>query len=625
MMFRSKNNDALEDTMLRSVILYRRSVNKLNVDSLLEMTLLGIVQHNGAATIQQITRTLNDRFNLDFTEEAIRPRLQSLKASGLILQNGNDSYSCREHDTEGKFYTELDEKTRILTDGVIERMKKNKSLPVSGNIHRIENNIKSALSAYYHHYGYSFVGLKNSRDYDVEDAEKAARKNLDKKMGDALVAALYGLLKDPTAEEKEVLELWARAFVTMEILNFDPSLRDFKLTKLKDKVFFIDTDVILHCLCSHSTYSAVYQEIFDHIRKNLGCRIIIPEIILPEIDSHAEAAVRMYINHSPGIKDWPDDLLEQVTQNVFIEDYVKRCRDDESYRDTAFKTHIHNIFDKNENLLLRMNLADIFGDNIEYLPGDQMEDLNDEQKQKLAAKIKEITARQSKGMKRRDEDNEDIANRDARIYLTIDKRNKETVTKDPNNKFSHKNYLVTQGHKIRNCVESVLHEADRYSCICSPMALFSILQETGKLNGKPVDYINLFENPFLSFTAEKMKDQLQPLIDGNVDMKAISMNRLRIDVETTFDGLLTADSHDKAEREAAEIKIKGYDDIADVVLERIEDSRAVNAELQRSKEEIAELKRKLRNTGKVELVRQKGKARHAKLRLRKRSVSRKKK
>ena len=71
-----------------------------------------------------------------------------------------------------------------------------------------------------------------------------ARKGLPDNLGKALVGAMADVIDEPTLQEKNILEKWARAFVAMEVINLDPSLRNFKATKLREKSFVIDTDAV---------------------------------------------------------------------------------------------------------------------------------------------------------------------------------------------------------------------------------------------------------------------------------------------------------------------------------------------------------------------------------------------
>lgn len=74
------------------------------------------------------------------------------------------------------------------------------------------------------------------------------------------MGALADVINNPQRQEKEILEKWARAYVAMEVLSLDPSLRNFKVTKLRTKIFIIDTDVALNALASKARYSAVYRQ-----------------------------------------------------------------------------------------------------------------------------------------------------------------------------------------------------------------------------------------------------------------------------------------------------------------------------------------------------------------------------
>ena len=68
---------------------------------------------------------------------------------------------------------------------------------------------------------------------DAKAVLDAAMQGIDKRIGEGLVRALAFTLRNPTPEEKLVLEKWARAHVTMQIIGLDPTLQNFQATKMK--------------------------------------------------------------------------------------------------------------------------------------------------------------------------------------------------------------------------------------------------------------------------------------------------------------------------------------------------------------------------------------------------------
>ena len=70
--------------------------------------------------------------------------------------------------------------------------------------------------------------------------------------------------------------------------------------------------------------------------------------------------------------------------------------------------------------------------------------------------------------------------------------------------------------------------------------MISILEETGNLDGDEVNVVNLFDNPFLAYTAKEVWDIVDPVIkEAKVFMKHSQIDRLRDDVDYLIDLKMT--------------------------------------------------------------------------------------
>ena len=118
----------------------------------------------------------------------------------------------------------------------------------------MKDNIRNALTIYYKMYGLAFFDLQEMSDQaSQEKAIQAAMYNLDKRLGTSLVREIAYTIKNPSEREALILEQWARAFVTMQIIGLDPSLKNFQATRIREKEFILDTD--LSSLNSPSLFS----------------------------------------------------------------------------------------------------------------------------------------------------------------------------------------------------------------------------------------------------------------------------------------------------------------------------------------------------------------------------------
>lgn len=321
-----KNNNQLEDSMLRSVLLFNSQKETNSSKDLMLKAILSIITNgNGRYGLDEISNILKERFKIIFSKEDLNRQINKLKSKGLVTDCSNNMFQAATNEKQGnEFFQRIEEETNALIDGILNRVKSKSGIIFSqSNEMRMKENILCALSVYYKMYGYSFFGLKeNSKQKETLDAVCVARKGLPDNLGKALVGAMADVIDEPTLQEKNILEKWARAFVAMEVINLDPSLRNFKATKLREKSFVIDTDVALNALTTHAKYSVVYREMINLLRR-AGCKLYVPHIVVEEIQSHIDAANKRYIFEGSQWLSMTDEILENKIANVFVEDYVK--------------------------------------------------------------------------------------------------------------------------------------------------------------------------------------------------------------------------------------------------------------------------------------------------------------
>lgn len=584
-MFKGKNkNDQLEESLLRSIIIYRSACRSDKRTEFIAVAILGVIAATGKCTPSQITETLNNRFKLQLTASEIQKHAEKLHKNNLIKIIG-DEY-CIPTDKSDSLILRIKNSTDLLLNGVVERIERSGVSVDDRSKSQLIKNAEKALSTYYHYFGYSFVGLQTRSTDLVPDAIKTAKTNLSSRQADALIRALSDLLQNPSDDERTELEMWAKSFVTLELLNLDPLLRNFRYTKLRDKKFVIDTDVALHCLTSDAKYSRNYKMMINRLREDAGCLFIIPAKVIDEIATHHHQAPGHYRRYGSSVDNLTDELLEN--QNVFLEDFVKIRRHNPELQDMSFDTYLNNICDPRHPNFLRNKLLEIFGEKTEIWPDERLAGIDTAERRDLACMIKALTEKQEKGERRRDEHNEQIANVDAQLYLTIKQINDSE--KDNGYALSHKIYLLTQSRKIKYAVEEKIGGRGATSCICSPAAMIAVLNELGRTGGQDISYINLFENPFLPYTAEKVWEQIEPVIKRNIELKHVDLERMRLDVETDFDRLLTSRNTNEIEKAGKLFAIKGYT-FADEFLKLPADMRQREELIAAQSEEIKNLRK----------------------------------
>ena len=587
-------NDQMEAAMLRSVLLFNGKVsNPKRQDMLLKAVLAIIIYGQDTTKATDIVEILSKRFHVDVSVNEVPQMIAKLSKRGLVTLNPDDTIVATTAE-RGKidFFSQLDAETQSLINGVIDRIENKIRISINSSEKQIlPQNIKKALSVYYGMYGYKFFGISDKPEtHNVESAVETARKGLRKPLGDATVRALADLIESPTEAEAATLEKWARAYVAMEVMNLDPMLRNFKQTKMSAKVFVIDTDVALHAITTHAKYSKDYRLMIKSLRAS-RCKLYIPERVVDEILDHADAAWKWYGSLGPQVVEFTDELLDNKVGNVFIEDYVKRIQGNPDKRDMQFDAYLNNFRSDEYPSLIWDCLKEVFGSEVE---GNRLNllPLDDEVKNKLKIKVLEETQLTSKGTHRSDEKNEAIAELDTALYSTLLEMNKNNEGDEK--PLSRKTYLITSSDRTNKCAKDVgLYQKD---ICCDPKALLALMQETGSFEGKQVELINLFENPFLAITANEIWKEIDPLIKNGALLKYVELRKLRLDVDAHIDRILTCQTQEERNLEAKRQTERGYLFARDLVYanqtiadqgKQIEEQ---NSTIQSKDEEIAHLK-----------------------------------
>lgn len=546
-------NDLVEASQLRSVLLFSEFGKDEDKKSLMmqRVILSLIIQSEGKYDLDQLYGILKEKHHAKLTKATVSSYLSKLISAGLITMVKGAKYkSVNEEDAGRTYFDALENDTDKLIQGVFDRYEK---LRGAADPHsaRIKDNIRQALSVYYKISGLVFFGLQKDNE-GVKQAVQVALDKLEEADAKRLVNALGDTISNPTPQEKITLEKWAKAYVITQVLNLDPTLDNFKQEKLRQKSFVLDTDVLLHTLCTHATYSEQYRRMVTYLNE-VGCKIYVPKDVIKEVKGHAEEALEIAADlTTEQMLQLDDFMLVGSKSNVFIEDFVKQIRSDETLRKMPFDIYMGNIYNPKNISVMATRLKNIVGEEnlLRELPEVE---LDEEVKSRLEELILEKTAVTPKGQDRSDSFNAKVSEADARLYLTLAK---QCGSSDGNEILGYKFYSITQSTKTIKCAKTLgIYKED---IICNPQALISILEDLGNVVGNDTDIINLFENPFLAFTADNIWEQIKPVLEAGATIYFQDIQQLRARVDERFDKILTCKDETEREVVTREYSHKGY-------------------------------------------------------------------
>ena len=310
---------------------------------------------------------------------------------------------------------------------------------------------------------------KSSLENKIKTLEKEKEE-----LSNQIIYTIGCVVAEPTEKQKSILEILARNYITMQIMDIDPLLSEFKSTLIREKVFIVDTDVLLYLITEEATMSRQYKKMVELLQK-CGCKIYIPNEIITEVFNHAEAAKKRY-NFVSYLIDTKGNLASQDLKNVFIEDYYYIRHSNESSQPT-WDTYISNYYSLNHGVsFISEQIKDKLGDKIHYgtIPKDVK--IDDALLERLAGISLEETSKTEKGQHRDEDKNQDIAKTDAQLYLEIKKLNEinnERIGRKQEERqdlLKNKYYILTNSTRVHYCAKQLGVSAN---ILCKPASLMA--------------------------------------------------------------------------------------------------------------------------------------------------------
>lgn len=575
----------LEESLLRSAMMIGFNGRKSKRNDQFSRAILAVIiygTNKGGYDAQKITSVFNAKFHLNESKSNIQHQINILIRDGYVKSNEDGAYVENDESKKGQnFFENLGNRTNALLKGIVAKVQ-NKHTLSEHQENIIINNTKGALSAFFQMNALAMFDLQDKESPKDNDAVvKILTKNLDAHIGKTLVGVLAYTIDMPNNDEKIVLEQWAKAVIAMRSTNIDPLLRNFKQQQIAHKKFIIDTDVLLNLLCKNARYSESYRKMVS-LLVSVGCDVLVPDFVIKEVGQHAETAKYKFSTQGQQYIEYTDELLEGPKSNVFIEDYVKTIRKEPRRKGMEFATYLGNIYSDQTNFVIKENVKKLIGEKNALTPYPLQENVLDKDKANaLKEKIKERAMDTPKGWGRTLEQLEEGALNDTRLYLTVRNENVGTEVKGL---LGYQTYLLTRSVRTIACATEL--ELYDKQVVCHPNSLISILEDIGQLG--EIDVINLFDNPFLAYTAELIWDQVEPLIQAGAQIGHSDFVQLRAKYDLQINEILTEDMAKR--QKLAEKYCKEGILFAKDWLELFEEKQKVKEELKETKGELQKLK-----------------------------------
>jgi hypothetical protein len=615
--FSSSSSDALETSLLKCSLLFTFNPN---VDGkrkrLFDYTVLSlVVAQRKPITKDQLKEQFKKHFGKEVEIEEIDATLTRLKKDNYIEFEKDSILPTQTavEKIEGSL-SKINSSTKALIDDIITKVKKLSEERIDKRTENIiTNNIKQTLSAYFRLYGIEYSQekkFKPSKEGFNENTDliALAKKGLPNKLSDFVIYSIGETLNSPTEKQTETLANWAKAFIGAQIMGIDFKLSNFQATRINQKTFIIDTDFLLYCIVQDCSLSSIYLKTIKELQ-NLGCKIFIPEEVIYESIKHAEFAYRSYNYFKTSIDSVDPIVLEDKIGNIYVKGYFKAVTSGKIYSsEISFKAYLENFYDKErpfafmKELLLnifpeKIVISEISNLSTSTVPPEKIEELTNH--------IYEETIGTVKGGYRTEEENREVAETDARLFLVTYYLNSKIEESDEILSGSH--YLITSSTRTLRCAGKMGLSAN---VISKPNAIINLLEKIGQFKPTSNEIVDLFENPYLIDAVNNSWDDIKVLVEAGVSLKGKNIIRLKWDLDTEIKTFIATQNTGKEFESESEkektteyisflqtLKSKGYKLMPEVELLEAKVSE-LEAEVKITQEQQEKLQSEIEKVGK---------------------------
>jgi hypothetical protein len=410
----------------------------------------------------------------------------------------------------------------------------------------IHRNVRQSLAALVRAYGFELaarllqdLSTAEGRIDAVEGLVTLARQQLPSDIGAVVVAALSEAIRNPTEAQATILSSLVKAYLAVAIMGLDPTLNELQKTRFSGKYFILDTDVVLDAIIRERPVSLVIRRIIGDLLAT-GSRIVVPPTVVAEVVTHAQIATRTSNFFKDALHSLNASDVEIRVNNTFVAGYYYGVAQGQLSPRLNFEQYRENYLDVDSPLaFMREIITESLGKEVLFqepgqLPGAGV--VPADKKEQYKAALLETLRSSSKAEYRSELTNEAIAEADAQLFLSATYLNPEREG-DRREVLAGKCYLVTNSFKYYRAARKT---GMRDVVTTNPAALTSVLYLVGASTVQESDFVKLIHNPFLSDAVDKTWDDVQALVRNGVNLKGVSLPRLRWDLDKSLHDKISA-------------------------------------------------------------------------------------
>ncbi len=560
----SDTDDAREGALLKVAISFGMSREAANVrKSLLDHMVLATLALDGqnGLSASEIATSIGTSLGCETLPSA--QVVASLSRVHEQVSHEDDRYSLKPeylHHADAAT-VRVNRLTESLVSDLVEKVCANAVSPVSLNTKsKLERNAKHVIRELFRTNSMQLAQLSHPdvspsfADADVSRGLVAlASRQVPTDLGGLLIAALADTFSNPTEEQAKVLAQWARVYLAAATMNLDPVLRECHTSRLQEKIFILDTDVVLSAVVSELPEQPLYASLVRAL-VSCGVRVVVPAAVIAECACHAGRSPRTYEYHGSRLLAMSPEVVSAEVRNLFVRAYYHGIHTSKVNKAWAFGRYLANYYDLQDpegffGEIVRSTLPD----EVEIIDVAELRDepLNEERLTRVTDTFLELMERRAPSFDTRTpEQKHKLAATDARLMLTTLDINTATLTDKTKRILWAKCYIVTNSNRYAQAAGE-LQLKNLVSA--SPLQLLTVVE---RISGPVVSdeaLVRLFENQLIVGAVNDVWPDCERLLRNGISLAGKSLVRLRRDLQATLhDALVAAQSADDAVDATAE-------------------------------------------------------------------------
>jgi len=407
----------------------------------------------------------------------------------------------------------------------------------------LEENVRNVLVEYFRLNGLELANSILSGQVPLlvygqaaDRLKELASYRLPVPLGTILFDAIGSALSSPTDEQAKYFAGCSRAYLAAQVMNIDPALREFQSTRIAKKIFILDTDFVLDSIIQELPKSSINRKLVNQLI-SLGAKVLIPKEVIHEVATHFDISIRTFDYFNDYLNQLTEELVTEEVRNALVKGYWYYARG-RGYNRDGFLKYRKNYYDDEtmEGFVTEVTKEALPSVNIDALATELGVDVDPARHADLKSVMIELSQAFGKGQNRTVEQIAELADTDALLMQAVAQYN---VTPGAVSKslFRNNAYIITSsGRYIRAAQRLSLH----FHVSTRPHILAGLMEMFSPNDMDDRQFVALFENPIIQQSSQRCWGDIKVLLDAGIELRGVSMTRLKHDVETVLHERISA-------------------------------------------------------------------------------------